>query len=153
MESLTEEKRERVRVSVKWVKRTNLWQVTGSLWQCIFCEKQRKCTVLPLGSPSLKSFMKPQTPTVTGRAITSSGRVTVGCVTQGRRTICWLIKLGEYWIRLVYLYPSCCECDFIFFNTFTTVLITPSFFFFFSATAPTSWYRGVQLPWKNFHKD
>ena len=30
---------------------------------------------------------------------------------------------------LVYLYPSCCECDFIFFNTLTTVLITPSLYF------------------------
>ena len=76
--------------------------------------------------------MKPLIPTVTGRAITSSGRVTVGCVIQGRRTLCRLIKLGEYWICLVYLYPSCCECDFIFFNTFTIVLITPSLYFFFT---------------------
>ena len=90
---------------------------------------QRECTVLPLGSLSLKSFMKPQTPTATGRAVTSSYRVTVGCVTQGRQTVCRLIKLGEYWIRLVYLYPSCYECDFIFFNTFTTILITPSLYF------------------------
>ena len=91
---------------------------------------ERECTVLSLGSPSLKLFMKPQTPTMTGRAVTSSWRATVGCVTQGRRIICRLIKLGEYWIRLVYLYPSCCECDLIFLITFTTVLITPSLYFF-----------------------
>ena len=90
---------------------------------------ERECTVLSLGSPSLKLFMKPQTPTVTGRAVTSSWRATVGCVTQGRQTICWLIKLGEYWICLVYLYPLCCECDFIFFNTFMTVMITSSLYF------------------------
>ena len=62
--------------------------------------------------------MKPLTPTVTGRAVTSSWKVTAGCVTQGRRTSCQLIKLGEFWTRLVYFYPSCCECDYflLYFN-------------------------------------
>ena len=46
-------------------------------------------------------------------------------------------KTWGIWIRLVYLYPSCCECDFIFFNTFMTVLITRSLYFF-STTTPTS---------------
>ena len=62
--------------------------------------------------------MKPLTPTVTGRAVTSSWKVTAGCVTQGRRTLCRLTKHGEFWTRLVYFYPSCCECDYflLFFN-------------------------------------
>ena len=40
MESLTEEKSERMRVGGKWIERTDLWQVMDSLWQCVFCEKQ-----------------------------------------------------------------------------------------------------------------
>ena len=40
MESLTEEESERMRVGGKWVERTDLWQVTDSLWQCVFYEKQ-----------------------------------------------------------------------------------------------------------------
>ena len=91
---------------------------------------QRECTVLSLGSPSLKLFMKPQTPTATGRAVTSSWRATVGCVTQGRRTICQLTKLGEYWIRLVYISVTLCMCSFISFNTFMTILITLALCFF-----------------------
>ena len=90
---------------------------------------QGECIVLPLGSPSWRSFMKPLTPIATRRAVTSSWKVTAGCVTQERQTLCQLIKLGEFWTRLVYLYPSCCECDFIFFNTLTTVLITSSLYF------------------------
>ena len=57
---------------------------------------------------SLKSSMKPRTPTVTERAVTSSWRATVGCVTQGRRNICQLTKLGEYWIRPVYIPVTLC---------------------------------------------
>ena len=62
--------------------------------------------------------MKPLTPIATRRAVTSSWKVTAGCVTQGRRTSCQLIKLGEFWTRLVYFYPSCCECDYflLYFN-------------------------------------
>ena len=40
--------------------------------------------------------MKPLTPTAIGRAVISSWRVTTGCVTQGRRTSCRLIKRGNF---------------------------------------------------------
>ena len=40
MESLTEEKSERMRFCDEGVERTDLWQVMDLLWQCIFCEKQ-----------------------------------------------------------------------------------------------------------------
>ena len=62
--------------------------------------------------------MKPLTPTMTGRAVTSSWKVTARCVIRGRRTSCQLIKLREFWIRLVYFYPLCCECDYflLYFN-------------------------------------
>ena len=65
---------------------------------------QREYTVLSPGSPSVKLFMKPQTPTATGRAVTSSWRETVGYVTKERRTICQLTKFEGYWIRPVYIY-------------------------------------------------
>ena len=44
-------------------------------------DKSKECIVLFLESPSLKSSMRPRTPIGTGRAVTSSWRVTVGCVT------------------------------------------------------------------------
>ena len=62
--------------------------------------------------------MKPLTPITTGRNVISSWRVTAGCVTQGRRTSCRLIKHGEFWTHLVYLLLSCCECDPLFFFLF-----------------------------------
>ena len=79
---------------------------------------QRKCTVLSLRSPSLKLFMKPQTPIATGRAVTSSWRATVGCVTQGRRTLCQLTKLGGYWIRPIYISIALRMCFIVFFQYF-----------------------------------
>ena len=90
---------------------------------------RRECTVSSLGSPSLKLFMKPQTPTVTGRAVTSSWRAMVGCVTQGRQTLCQLKKLGGYWIRPVYISITLCMCFIVFFNNFMTVLIDSSLCF------------------------
>ena len=57
--------------------------------------------------------MKPRTPIVTRRAVTSSWRATVGCVTQGRRIICQLTKLVEYWIRPVYITRHVVYVDFL----------------------------------------
>ena len=41
MESLTEENSEQMRFCDEGVEWTDLWQVTDSLWQWIFCKKQR----------------------------------------------------------------------------------------------------------------
>ena len=73
--------------------------------------------------------MKPQTLTATRRAVTSSWRATVGCVTQGRRTICQLTKLGEYWIRPIYIHLSRYVCAFLFFNTYDRPDYSVSLFF------------------------
>ena len=49
-----------------------------TVWEFLHCyrpdeiDKLKGCIVLSLGSPSVKLFMKPQTPTATGRAVTSS---------------------------------------------------------------------------------
>ena len=79
--------------------------------------------------------MKPLIPIATGRAVISSWRVTVGCVTQGRRTSCQLIKHGNfgpvwyiYFRRVVNVTPFF-FFFFFFFNTLTTVLITSSLYF------------------------
>ena len=49
-------------------------------------DKSKECIVLFLESPSLKSSMRPRTPIGTGRAVTSSWRATVGCVTDRKST-------------------------------------------------------------------
>ena len=100
---------------------------------------QREYTVLSPGSSSVKLFMKPQTPTTTGRAVTSSWRETVGCVTQERRTICQLTKFEGYWIRPVYIYPSRCVCALL-----ISILLWSSWllrlFVFYSMTTPPNWF-------------